>query len=127
VPEAQSLRLVVQEHFARSHHFDLRLEKGGVFKSWALPKGFPTKVGEKRLALEAADHDLAFGDFEGEIPRGEYGAGKITIWDKGRYKEIEWSDDRIVFVAQAQRIIGDYLLMRFPRGGGRAWLIIRQL
>jgi DNA ligase D-like protein (predicted 3'-phosphoesterase) len=127
VPEAQPLQFVVQEHFARTHHFDLRLEREGVFKSWALPKGFPTEVGEKRLALEVSDHDLAFGDFEGEIPPGEYGAGRISIWDRGEYQQIEWSEDRIVFIVQAKRIIGDYLLMRFPRGGRSAWLIIRQL
>lgn len=66
-------RFVIQEHHARTHHFDFRLERDEVFKSWAIPKGIPEAVGIKRLAVQVEDHTLAFGEFEGTIPQGEYG------------------------------------------------------
>ncbi len=72
---------MVQEHFARTHHYDFRLERDGVFKSWVLRKSVTNSPGVRLLAIQVEDHDLKFGDFEGRIPRGEYGAGKISIWD----------------------------------------------
>lgn len=84
------LRFVVQEHFARTHHFDFRLERDGIFKSWVLRKPIPRTAGVRRLAIAVENHDLSFGDFEGEIPRGEYGAGRITIWDRGTYLPSRW-------------------------------------
>lgn len=78
-------RFVIQEHCARTHHFDFRLEKDGVFKSWDVPKGLPEHTGIKRLAVQVDDHDLSFGEFEGQISPGDYGAGKISIWDSGDY------------------------------------------
>jgi bifunctional non-homologous end joining protein LigD len=86
-------RFVIQEHYARSHHLDFRLEKDGVFKSWAVPKGLPENPGVKRLAVQVEDHDLEFGAFEGTIRQGEYGAGSITVWDHGTY-ELEKIDGR---------------------------------
>lgn len=88
-------RFVVQEHHARTHHFDFRLEKDGVFKSWAVPKGLPTEPGVKRLAVEVEDHDLAFGDFEGTMPEGQYGGGAVTVWNRGEFTADEWLPDRI--------------------------------
>lgn len=79
-------RFVIQEHSARTLHFDFRLERDGVFKSWAIPKGLPERQGVRRLAIRVADHTLAFGDFEGTIPEGEYGAGNVEIWDRGTYE-----------------------------------------
>jgi len=123
--EPRSLRFVIQEHDARSHHFDLRLEKDGVFKSWALPKGIPDQAGVRRLALQVEDHDLAFGDFEGRISRGEYGAGNIRIWDHGESASDDWREERISFTSRGQKMVGSYALIRFFRGGPRAWLLIK--
>jgi bifunctional non-homologous end joining protein LigD len=77
---------VIQKHEARTLHYDLRLEKDGVFKSWAVPKGLPEQAGIRRLAVQVEDHSLEFGDFEGEIPAGQYGAGTIEIWDRGSFE-----------------------------------------
>jgi bifunctional non-homologous end joining protein LigD len=116
---------MVHEHHARTHHFDLRLESGGVFKSWAVPKGIPAEAGVCRLALEVEDHDLEFGNFEGEIPAGEYGAGTIKIWDRGDYSPVEWSEGRIVFNARGRLMNGRFSLVRFRRGGPREWLLTK--
>ena len=96
-----------------------------MFESWALPKGIPAESREQRLAIETDDHDLAFGDFEGTIPPGEYGAGTIEIWDQGTYSEEEWSDRTITIVLQGAVAMGRYSLIRFPRGGKNAWLMTR--
>lgn len=118
-------RFVVQEHHARTHHFDFRLEWEGAFKSWAVPKGLPQTVGLKRLAVQVDDHDLAFGDFEGEIPEGEYGAGTVRIWDKGTYEPIEWTTERIDFTLNGARASGRFRLVRFKHGKPNEWLIIK--
>ena len=117
---------MVHEHFARSHHFDLRLEKDGVLKSWAVPKGVPESQGVKRLALQTPDHDLKFGAFEGEIPEGESGAGKIKIFDSGSYELHEWTDEEIIFTLDGGQLKGTYNMIRFKKGGERAWLLFRR-
>lgn len=117
---------VIQEHHARTHHFDFRLEKDGVFKSWAVPKGLPEEPGTKRLAVQVDDHDLAFGDFEGQIPSGTYGAGDVTIWDKGTYDAEEWTTNRIAFELQGTRASGRFNLVRFKYGKPNEWLIIKR-
>src|SRR5690242_11340601 len=106
-------RFVVQEHYARSHHFDFRLEKDGVFKSWAVPKGLPERAGLKRLAVQVEDHALDFGQFEGAIPAGEYGAGRVTIWDHGTYELEGWTADYIAFTLSGSRVAGRFALVRF--------------
>jgi len=116
-------RFVVQEHFARSHHFDFRLEKDGVFKSWAVPKGVPEKEGIRRLAIQVEEHTLDFGDFEGAIPEGQYGAGAIKIWDKGTYLLLGWSVDKIAIMLQGERLRGRFHLTKFRQQGSEKWLV----
>lgn len=119
-------KFVVQEHNARTHHFDFRLEKDGVFKSWAVPKGLPEKTGLKRLAFQVDDHDLTFGDFEGPIPEGQYGAGEVRIWDKGTYDLDEWTDQTISITLKGTHVSGQFNMIRFKRGKPNEWLIIKR-
>jgi DNA ligase D-like protein (predicted 3'-phosphoesterase) len=119
-------RFVIQKHQARTLHYDLRLERDGVFKSWAVPKGLPDRSGIRRLAIQVEDHSLEFGDFHGTIPEGEYGAGSIEIWDRGTYQATEWNANTVVFSLSGQRLQGTYTLIRFSRKGDREWLIFRQ-
>src|SRR2546428_12172670 len=116
-------RFVLQEHHARTHHFDFRLEKNGVFKSWAVPKGLPDAVGVKRLAIQVEDHALDFGDFEGTIPPGEYGAGEIRVWDSGSFELLEWTEDRVKVKLPGARFSGVFEVLKFRHGKEREWLI----
>ena len=116
---------VVQEHHARRLHYDLRLEKEGVLKSWAIPKGLPEVPGDKRLAIQVEDHPLEYRGFEGEIPKGEYGAGTVKIWDKGSYEPVIWNDDMIEILIKGNRIQGRYVLTRFKKAGKNQWLILK--
>jgi len=121
-----SPRFVIQEHEARTHHFDFRLEKDGVLKSWAVPKGVPEAVNIKRLAIQVEDHPLEYAGFEGTIPTGQYGAGTVRIWDSGHYECHEWEPDKIVFTLHGRRLEGTYSLVRFEGGGPHSWLFIKQ-
>jgi DNA ligase D-like protein (predicted ligase)/DNA ligase D-like protein (predicted 3'-phosphoesterase) len=116
---------VIQEHDARRLHFDLRLERMDVLKSWAVPKGLPSEAGEKRLAVETEDHPLEYGSFEGTIPKGQYGAGTVKIWDKGSYQLKTWENDKIEFTLNGQRLQGRYVLARFKKAGGKEWLLLK--
>lgn len=119
-------RFVVQEHRSSTHHFDLRLERDGVLVSWAVPKGIPKETGVRVLAIRTEDHPLAYADFEGTIPGGEYGAGEVKIWDRGSYEPLEWEEDKIVVVLEGGRIHGEYVLVKFKKGGGDDWLLFRR-
>jgi bifunctional non-homologous end joining protein LigD len=101
------------------------LEKDGVFKSWAVPKGLPEASGVNRLAVHVEDHPLAFGDFEGAIPEGQYGAGEIKIWDRGSYEPDEWTEARIVFALSGGRVAGRFAMVRFKEPDTQKWLIFR--
>jgi DNA ligase D-like protein (predicted 3'-phosphoesterase) len=117
-----SARFVVQEHDARTHHFDFRLELDGVLKSWAVPKGISTKPGERRLAVEVEDHDVAYVDFEGEIEEGLYGAGTVSIWDRGRYKLVDRKVSKLVFNLYGDKLKGSYVLVHTKE---KMWLIMK--
>jgi bifunctional non-homologous end joining protein LigD len=115
-------RFVVQEHHASHLHWDFRLEKDGVLKSWAVPKGVPEEESIKRLAIQVEDHELDYIDFEGTIPEGLYGAGEVKIWDKGTYKLESESPKRIVFELKGKRLKGKYSLVYLKE---KQWLLIK--
>ncbi|MBC7120852.1 MAG: ATP-dependent DNA ligase [Candidatus Methanosuratus sp.] len=116
---------VVHEHRAKRLHYDLRLERDGVLKSWAVPKGIPLEKGVKRLAIQVEDHALEYAGFEGAIPEGEYGAGTVSIWDSGEYEAISWEGDKIEVIFNGKILSGKYTLLRFRKAGGNQWLILR--
>ena len=114
---------VVQEHHARRLHWDFRLEHDGVLVSWALPKGVPDDPGANHLAVHTEDHPLEYASFSGEIPRGEYGAGTVTIWDHGTYETVKWDDREVKVVLHGSRLTGGYALFRT---GDDSWMIHRE-
>ncbi|HUH00565.1 MAG TPA: DNA polymerase ligase N-terminal domain-containing protein [Kofleriaceae bacterium] len=130
-------RFVIQEHSARAHHFDLRLEVDGVLRSWAVPKGPSTDPREKRLAVPVEDHPLDYADFEGVIPAGQYGAGAVVVWDRGTYDNLTMRDGKPQPVEQAlrdghlvielhgEKLKGGYALQRVATGEDERWLLIK--
>ncbi len=119
----------MQEHHARSHHFDFRLEMDGVLVSWAVPKGIPETKAAKRLAVHVEDHPLEYGAFEGEIPAGNYGAGTVAIWDRGTWAPLDqnWEKSfkkgKLKFTLSGGRLRGAFLLARM--GEEPNWLLRR--
>ena len=103
---------VIQKHDATRLHYDLRLERDGVLVSFPVPKGLPIVPGEKRLAVHTEDHPIEYAAFEGWIPEGEYGAGEVKIFDRGRYEALEWKDDKITFRLEGTRHRGEYHLIK---------------
>ena len=121
---------VVQRHDASHLHFDFRLEMGGVLKSWAVPKGPPSTPKEKRLAIAVEDHPLSYGDFEGVIPEGQYGAGTVQVWDKGTFEPVNPEDPegqlnngKFTFNLRGERLNGIFSLVK-THFSARSWLLI---
>jgi bifunctional non-homologous end joining protein LigD len=121
-PAAGQPRFVVQEHHARRLHWDLRLEHDGVLASWAVPNGIPADPKENRFAVRTEDHPLEYLDFHGEIPAGEYGAGTMTVWDRGTYEVHKWTDAKIDVTFAGERLQGKYGLFVMS---GSDWMIHR--
>ena len=121
----QQLRFVLHEHFASHHHFDFRLERDGVLRSWAVPKGLSEKSGERRLAIAVEDHPLDYIGFQGTISEGQYGAGEVKIWDTGFYEPMTWTDDRIEVFLHGEVFSGTFVIIRFKRAGDKEWLVLR--
>jgi DNA ligase D-like protein (predicted 3'-phosphoesterase) len=117
-------KFVVQKHDATHLHYDFRLEMDEVLKSWAIPKEPPTEPNIKRLAVEVEDHPVSYMTFEGTIPEGEYGAGTVEIWDKGTYTLRSRNKNKIVFALHGERLVGDYVLVRFKEG--KNWLFFKK-
>jgi len=115
---------VVQEHRARSLHYDFRLEIGGVLKSWAVPKGVPFS-GEKRLAIRTEDHPLEYANFSGIIPEGLYGAGVVKIWDRGKFVPEKISEKEIIIELRGRKLKGKYVLIK-TKFSKNSWLIFRK-
>jgi len=114
---------VIQEHHASSLHWDFRLERDGVLVSWALPKGLPDDPAHNHLAVHTEDHPMAYATFEGDIPKGEYGGGTVTVWDHGHYETDKWTDGEVSVLLDGERSHGHYALFRTR---GDQWMIHRK-
>ena len=128
-PVGKRGRFVIHEHHATNLHFDLRLEMGGVLKSWAVPKGLSLNPNHKRLAIEVPDHSLSYIDFVGTIAEGRYGAGRVVIWDNGEYltksnplEQLE--KGRLNFTFHGEKLRGDFSLLKMKDRKGQ-WLVIK--
>ena len=128
-PAAGKARFVIQKHDATRLHYDLRLEISGAFKSWAVPKGLPWAKGEKRLAVHVEDHPLAYGNFEGTIPKGEYGGGTVMLWDRGKFSPLtstpakDLKAGKLHFILEGEKLRGEWYLVRLREGD--QWLVIK--
>jgi bifunctional non-homologous end joining protein LigD len=116
-------RFVLQEHHATALHWDLRLERNGVGPSWAVPKNLPLEPGVNHLAVQTEDHPLSYFSFSGEIPAGEYGGGRVIVWDTGTYELHEWTDDKVSFTVHGHKVDGRYTLFRTK---GKHWMVRRK-
>lgn len=122
-------RFVIHEHHARNLHFDLRLEIGGVLKSWAVPKGPSMNTADKRLAVAVPDHALSYIDFEGTLREGSYGAGDVRIWDMGFFEttgdaQKAYKAGRLVCTFFGQKLYGAFTLVKMD-DQERNWLLIK--
>jgi bifunctional non-homologous end joining protein LigD len=137
---ANALVFVVQKHQASRLHYDFRLELDGVLKSWAVPKGPSLNPRQKRLALMVEDHPLEYGSFEGLISEGSYGAGEVIVWDRGSYRPLvgetreamqrqireQLNRGELRFLLSGEKLRGEFALIRQPRLGGNAWLLLKK-
>jgi DNA ligase D-like protein (predicted 3'-phosphoesterase) len=128
---------VVQRHEASALHYDFRLEVDGVLKSWAIPKGPPGETGARRLAVPTEDHPLEYASFAGTIPKGQYGAGKVEIWDHGTYRNLRESADetfsmedaleegKVEVFLEGHKLHGRYALIRMADDEEASWLMLK--
>ncbi len=141
-PKSKKLIWVIQKHRATNLHYDFRLEMNGVLKSWALPKIPPKTKGTKRLAIQVEDHPLSYANFEGIIPEGNYGAGKVEIWDKGTYEVLDeagtpqaypetflkkmFTRGKIEIKLHGKKLKGNYVLIKTGYGSKKkGWLFFK--
>jgi bifunctional non-homologous end joining protein LigD len=123
-------RFVIQKHEASHLHYDFRLEIGGTLKSWAVPKGVPFAKGEKRLAMHVEDHPVSYRDFEGVIPKGQYGGGTVMVWDYGTFRTEsptpakDLAEGKLHFILHGKKLSGEWYLVRLKEDD-RQWLLIR--
>ena len=133
-PPSQRHRFVIHEHHASRLHFDLRLEIDGALKSWAVPKGPSMNPGDKRLAVQVEDHPIEYLKFEGEIPAGQYGAGRVYVWDTGFFEPKgpdvlgDWKRGQLEFNIHGSILKGGFALVEMKgrrSGDKRLWLLIK--
>jgi bifunctional non-homologous end joining protein LigD len=122
-------RFVIQKHAATRLHYDFRLELGRTLKSWAVPRGIPFKKGEKHLAVEVEDHPVSYIDFEGTIPKGQYGGGTVMVWDRGTFEPLskaptkELKSGKLHFILNGSKLKGEWYLVRLR--DEKQWLLIK--
>lgn len=122
LPTGNDNTFVIQEHHASTLHWDFRLERDGVLVSWALPKGLPLDPASNRLAVRTEDHPMEYAAFEGDIAHGEYGGGRVSMWDRGTYETLEWTERKIKVVLRGSRARGRYALFQTS---DKHWMIHR--
>ena len=126
------MKFVVHEHHSKRLHYDFRLEMAGVLKSWAIPKGPSMNPSEKRLAVMVEDHPLEYGEFEGIIPDGHYGAGAVLIWDSGGFQpdgdpEKGLAQGKLSFLLEGKKLKGGFsIALMKGRGTGKEWLLVKK-
>src|SRR3954469_3911962 len=130
VSSAPGNLFVVHKHAARQLHFDLRMEMEGVLRSWAVPKGPSYDMNDKRLAVKVEDHPLEYGDFEGVIPAGNYGAGGVIVWDRGEWVPLEdWREGlekgKLLFELRGYKLHGKWTLVKIKKSE-KDWLLIKE-
>jgi len=123
VVDAGKSRFVVHRHDASHLHFDFRLEKDGLLKSWAVPKGIPEEPGVRHLAVQVEDHPLSYINFAGTIPEGQYGAGTVEIWDNGTYVPQKWTDKEIAFTIKGKKLSGEYVMVHTRP---KDWILLKR-
>lgn len=126
---------VIQKHDATNLHYDFRIEVDGVLKSWAVPKGPSTNTSERRLAMPTEDHPMSYKDFEGVIPKDNYGGGEVIVWDRGTYYNLKdnnsptveesLNDGHATIFLEGEKLKGGYALIRTSKGKNERWLLVK--
>jgi DNA ligase D-like protein (predicted 3'-phosphoesterase) len=129
---SKAASFVIQKHAASRLHYDFRLEVDGVLKSWAVPKGPACDPSQKRLAVPTEDHPLAYAGFEGVIPAGQYGAGRVIVWDRGTYRSLSnvpmaeaLASGHVTFELDGEKLKGNWALTRWKTGNNESWLLVK--